>query len=229
MQQVETTSPPTQSLNLNRRLLAWSFKEIRFGQLWPISVALTLIIACVFALSALAERMEQVIVKQGKDALTADLVYRSSNPIPESLIAKAESSDAEMASMVSYATMAFSDQDMMLVSVKAVDDAYPLRGELILNDGSQNQSHVAPGQLWLDERVISALKVNVGDIVTIGDADLTVSGRISQEPGLTFNPFQQMPSAMIHASDVERTGALQMALECVISNSLLVKMPCCKI
>lgn len=210
MQQVETTSPPTQSLNLNRRLLAWSFKEIRFGQLWPISVALTLIIACVFALSALAERMEQVIVKQGKDALTADLVYRSSNPVPESLIAKAESSDAEMASMVSYATMAFSDQDMMLVSVKAVDDAYPLRGELILNDGSQNQSHVAPGELWLDERVISALKVNEGDIVTIGDADLTVSGRISQEPGLTFNPFQQMPSAMIHASDVERTGALQM-------------------
>ncbi|GAM60066.1 hypothetical protein JCM19232_399 [Vibrio ishigakensis] len=210
MQQVETTSPPSQSLNLNRRLLAWSFKEIRFGQLWPISVALTLIIACVFALSALAERMEQVIVKQGKDALTADLVYRSSNPVPESLIAKAESSDAEMASMVSYATMAFSDQDMMLVSVKAVDDAYPLRGELILNDGSQNQSHVAPGELWLDERVISALKVNYGDVVTIGDADLTVSGRISQEPGLTFNPFQQMPSAMIHASDVERTGALQM-------------------
>ncbi|GAM58396.1 hypothetical protein JCM19231_4856 [Vibrio ishigakensis] len=167
MQQVETTSPPSQSLNLNRRLLAWSFKEIRFGQLWPISVALTLIIACVFALSALAERMEQVIVKQGKDALTADLVYRSSNPVPESLIAKAESSDAEMASMVSYATMAFSDQDMMLVSVKAVDDAYPLRGELILNDGSQNQSHVAPGELWLDERVISALKVNYGDVVTI--------------------------------------------------------------
>lgn len=210
MQQVETAKPPQQNLNLNRRLLAWSLKEIRFGQLWPISVALTLIIACVFALSALAERMEQVIVKQGKDALTADLVYRSSNPVPEALIAGAKQGETKTASMVSYATMAFSDQDMMLVSVKAVDDDYPLRGELVLNDGNHDKGHVASGELWLDERVMSALEVSKGDIVTIGDADLTVSGRIAQEPGLTFNPFQQMPSAMIHASDIERTGALQL-------------------
>ncbi len=75
----------SQSPALNKRLFRWSFSEIRHGQLWPISIALTLIIACVFALTALADRMEQVIVKQGKDALTADSVFVSANPIPQSL------------------------------------------------------------------------------------------------------------------------------------------------
>ena len=34
-------------------LLKWSWRELWHGQLWPVAVALTLIIACVFALSAL--------------------------------------------------------------------------------------------------------------------------------------------------------------------------------
>ncbi|GAD80084.1 ABC transporter permease [Vibrio ezurae] len=200
----ETSSPTNPKLN--RRLLAWSFKEIRHGQLWPISVALTLIIACVFALSALAERMEQVIVKQGADALTADLVFRSSEPIPDALKVDALPATIKTASMVRFATMAFSDQDMLLVTVKAVDDGYPLRGHLQLSDG---HSHVAQGQLWLEKRAMVALNVTQGDTVSIGDADFVVSGEVEQQPGLSFNPFQQMPTAMIHSSDIEKTGALQ--------------------
>ena len=56
---------------------------------------------------------------------------------------------------------------------------------------------------------MAQLDVNKGDIVTIGDADFTVSGAVLMEPGLSFNPFQQMPSAYIHQSDVEKTGAIQ--------------------
>ncbi|WP_261818237.1 ABC transporter permease [Vibrio gallicus] len=209
MESTKAEIPLPEQPQLNRRLLAWSFKEIRYGQLWPISVALTLIIACVFALSALAGRMEQIIVKQGRDALTADLVYRSSNPVPQPLVLKAQQLKLNNTSMVSFATMAFSQDQMMLVSVKAVGDGYPLRGELQLQ-GRADAKGVRPGELWLDERIISALGVDVGDVVTIGDADLKVSGRLLQEPGLVFNPFQQMPTAMIHDSDVERTGALQM-------------------
>ncbi|MPW37908.1 ABC transporter permease [Vibrio sp. B1Z05] len=204
---LETLTPDNPKLN--RRLLAWSFKEIRHGQLWPISVALTLIIACVFALSALAERMEQVIVKQGADALTADLVYRSDSPIPETLSRHSLPPQIQTASMVRFATMAFSDQDMLLVTVKAVDDAYPLRGDLQLSKGKSLESHVSQGELWLEKRAMLALEANIGDVVSIGDADFVVSGEIEQQPGLSFNPFQQMPTAMIHHSDIEKTGALQ--------------------
>ncbi|MCG9690780.1 ABC transporter permease [Vibrio sp. Isolate22] len=198
------------SNGLNKRLFSWSIEEIRHGQLWPVSIALTLIIACVFALSALAERMEQVIVKQGKDALTADSVFISANPIPQPLLDTAQLEQLESSQLTRFSTMAFSDNSMQLVTVKAVESNYPLRGEMVL-EGADNASsnHVKPGELWLDERIFAQLEVEIGDNVTIGDADLTITGRITQEPGLSFNPFQQMPAVLIHNDDIDATGAIQ--------------------
>lgn len=197
------------SAALNRRLLRWSLSEIRHGQLWPVTVALTLIIASIFALTALAQRMEQVIVKQGRDALTADTVFVSANPLPESLFTLTAKQTTLTSQMTRFATMAFSDQGMQLVTVKAVDSAYPLRGEMRLSDGLQVLNHVSANQLWLEPRVKDQLGVNIGDNVTIGDADFVVSGEVLEEPGLSFNPFQQMPSVYIHASDIAKTGAIQ--------------------
>lgn len=198
------------SNGLNKRLFSWSIEEIRHGQLWPVSIALTLIIACVFALSALAERMEQVIVKQGKDALTADSVFISANPIPQPLLDIAQLEQLESSQLTRFSTMAFSDSAMQLVTVKAVESNYPLRGEMVL-EGADNASsnRVKPGELWLDERIFAQLEVEIGDNVTIGDADLTITGRITQEPGLSFNPFQQMPAVLIHNDDIDATGAIQ--------------------
>ena len=198
------------SKGLNKRLFSWSIEEIRHGQLWPVSIALTLIIACVFALSALAERMEQAIVKQGKDALTADSVFISANPIPQPLLDIAQLEQLESSQLTRFSTMAFSNNAMQLVTVKAVESNYPLRGEMVL-EGADNASsnHVEPGELWLDERIFAQLEVEIGDSVTIGDADLTITGRITQEPGLSFNPFQQMPAVLIHNDDIDATGAIQ--------------------
>ncbi|PTO91637.1 ABC transporter permease [Vibrio splendidus] len=198
------------SNGLNKRLFSWSVEEIRHGQLWPVSIALTLIIACVFALSALAERMEQVIVKQGKDALTADSVFISANPIPQPLLDLTQVEKLESSQLTRFSTMAFSDNSMQLVTVKAVESNYPLRGEMILEGADKvSSNHVKPGELWLDERIFAQLEVEIGDNVTIGDADLTITGRITQEPGLSFNPFQQMPAVLIHTSDIDATGAIQ--------------------
>ncbi|HAS6840086.1 TPA: FtsX-like permease family protein [Vibrio parahaemolyticus] len=186
-------------------MVRWSLGEIRQGNLWPISVALVLVIASIFALSALASRMEQVIVKQGKDALTADAVFVSANPLSDSLLKSTE--QLERSVMTRFSTMAFSDNGMQLISVRGVDESYPLMGELVL-DGNES-GRVKPNQLWLDERIMAQLEVTKGDNVTIGDADFTVSGAVLMEPGLSFNPFQQIPAAYIHQSDVEKTGAIQ--------------------
>ncbi|WP_394145061.1 ABC transporter permease [Vibrio atypicus] len=198
------------SSRLNRRLFRWSLSEIRHGQLWPVSIALTLIIACIFALTALAERMEQVVVKQGKDALTADTVFVSSNPIPEQLTKSISKLELDSSLQTRFATMAFSDNGMKLITVKSVESNYPLRGEMVLSDDVTTFAHVKTGDLWLDERLFAQLDVNVGDSVTVGDADFVISGRIIEEPGLSFNPFQQMPTAFIHQADLEKTGAVQL-------------------
>ena len=177
----------------------------------PISVAITLIIACIFAITALAERVEQAVVKQGKEALTADTVFVSSNPIPERLYELTRSPDISTSLQTRFATMAFSDQNMKLVMVKSVDSRYPLRGNLVLADNEgYTIERVHPRELWLDERLFTILDISIGDNVTIGDADFQVTGRVVEEPGLSFNPFQQMPSVYMHGSDLDKTGAIQL-------------------
>ncbi|MGF1776856.1 ABC transporter permease [Vibrio nomapromontoriensis] len=198
------------SSSVNKRLLLWSVDEIKQGQLWPIALSLTMIIACIFGLAALAERMEQVIVKQGKDALSADTIYISDNPILDANLELFANSDVEASFYTRFATMSFSDSGMQLITVKAVDDAFPLRGTLTLASDEHQQHHVGQDELWLDERIADQLNVKQGDIVAVGDAELAVSGLIVEEPGISFNPFQQMPTAYIHQNSVEETGAIQL-------------------
>lgn len=195
----------------NKMLLRWGWREIWSGQLWPVMAALTLIIACVVALSALAMRVEKVMTAQGRSLIAADLVFRSGNPIPESLLADAQRLGLTVSLQTRFPTMAFSDTNMQLISVNAVESSYPLRGELLLlGQAGKAQQAVQPGELWLAERLFSLLDVDIGEQLAIGDAELTVSGRIQAQPELTFNPFRTMPNVFIHQSDLHKTGALQL-------------------
>ena len=199
------------AVQMNQRLLKWGVSEILHGQLWPVALALTLIIASVFALTALAGRMEQIIVQQSGEALTADLVFESANPLPSSLKQLTRNKQYQFSDLTQFQTMAFNDNDQMqLVTVKAIDSAYPLKGTMTLQAGDTLRHHVKPNELWLDKRLLALLNVKQGDTLSIGDADFTISGTVQSEPGLRFNPFQQMPAVYIHQRDVAKTGALQL-------------------
>ena len=197
-------------MKANKMIINWSLREIWSGQLWPVMVALTLITACVVALSTLALRVEKVMTNQGKDLLAADLVMRSSNPISPSLIEKAQQAGLAVSAQSRFQTMAFSDLNMQLVTVKSVQSNYPLRGELNLQDKDQQlKNQIKPGELWVSARLLSLLEAKVGETLAIGDAELSISGIIIDEPELAYNPFNSIPSLFIHAADIDKTGALQ--------------------
>ncbi|MCE2593680.1 ABC transporter permease [Motilimonas cestriensis] len=201
----------------NNLLLKWRWRECWQGQLWPITLALSLIIACVFALSALVTRVDKIMVDQGRSALGADLVLVSNQqPISPDTLASAKKLGLTISQQTRIRTMAFSDNGMQLISLKAMETNYPLRGELQLDANPLTANaktltmlqHVQPNELWLAERLFNLLDVSIGDTVAIGDAELTVSGKIAEDPELSFNPFNQMPSAIIHLDDIAKTGAV---------------------
>ena len=195
----------------NKMIISWSWREIWFGQLWPVMVALTLIIACVVALSTLALRVEKVMTQQGRALLAADLVFKSANPIQTDFLAQVKQQGITVSSQSRFQTMAFSAAKMLLVTVKSVDSNYPLRGELNLIDQDQQlQHHVQPGELWLSRRLLTLLDTQVGETIAIGDAELVITGVIKDEPELVFNPFNSIPNLFIHQSDLTKTGAVQL-------------------
>lgn len=208
---MNTLTSSKKSTRKSHLLLRWSWREIYSAQLWPVVAALVLIVACVVALSALAMRVEKVMTAEGRSMLAADLVQRSSNPINPAIISKADELSLPQSAQVSFRTMSFSDSSMYLISVKAVDSEYPLRGELRLRSADNTiKSHVLPGELWVSDRILGLLEVAVGETLAIGDAELTISGVIDADPELVFNPFDSIPNVFIHESDIEKTGALQL-------------------
>ncbi|PSV02572.1 ABC transporter permease [Photobacterium leiognathi subsp. mandapamensis] len=196
-------------LSMKKRpfFLRWAWREIRQGQLWLVTLALSLIIACVFALSALVSRVEGIIVSQGRSALAADMVLQSSQAVD---LKQLSINNVTTSQQTRFGTMAFSDNGMQLVSVKAVDVQFPLRGDLRLQAADKSvQHHVKPGELWLSERLFSLLDVKVGDRLMLGDGELTISGRILEDPELSFNPFSQMPAVLINNQDIAAIGGIQ--------------------
>lgn len=163
---ISSEYPPSSG---NRMILRWSWREIWQGQLWPVMAALTLIVACVVALSALAIRVEKVMTDQGRSMMAADLVFHSANPTPESILQRAAEQNLVTSSQVRFQTMAFSDTGMQLVSVKSVESNYPLRGELLLH-GANNELHtqVNQGEVWVADRLLSLLELHIGDVIAIG-------------------------------------------------------------
>ncbi|CEO38403.1 ABC transporter permease [Photobacterium kishitanii] len=193
-------------------IVRWAWREISQGQLWLVTLALSLIIACVFALSALVSRVEAIIVDQGRSALAADMVLVSSEPVDSSQFKAIQTDAVQMSQQIRFGTMAFSDNGMQLVSVKAIDSSFPLRGQLTLQPATKKllPQYVNPNELWLEERLFSLLDINIGDVLMLGDAELKVSGRIRQDPELSFNPFSQMPTVLIHQQDIAAVGGIQL-------------------
>ncbi len=102
--------------------------------------------------------------------------------------------------------MTFAGDTPQLANVKAVDDIYPMYGDLQTNPpGLKPQA----GSVLLAPRLMALLNLKTGDTIDVGDATLRIAGEVIQEPDSGFNPFQMAPRLMMNLADVDKTGAVQ--------------------
>ncbi|MBX7482470.1 ABC transporter permease [Qipengyuania qiaonensis] len=82
------------------------------------------------------------------------------------------------------------------IELKAVDDAYPLYGELTLDDG-RSVNAPAPDEAWLSKGASDRLGATSGDRIDIGTETLTVGGIIADEPDRLGEGFQLGPTVIV--------------------------------
>ena len=127
---------------------------------------------------------------------------------------EAEQRGLETARMVEFSTMVFGAGNFQLVSVKAVNNAYPLRGEVEYQEGAeaprQTVAHgPAPGEVWINPRLLRLLELELGDTLEVGNQGLIISGLLVREPDGGFNMSALAPRVMMHVDDVGATGVIQ--------------------
>jgi putative ABC transport system permease protein len=184
----------------------WFWREWRSPSLLIVWLALSLAVACVLALGNISDRMEQGLNQQSRDFMAGDRALRSSREVPEEWLSQAQKDGLKVGKQLTFATMTFAGDTPQLASVKAVDDVYPMYGELETNPPRLKPQ---PGSVLLAPRLMALLNLKVGDSLDVGDATLKIAGEVVQEPDSGFNPFQMAPRLMMNLADVGKTGAVQ--------------------
>ena len=194
--------------------LLW--RDWRGGEIRLLFIALVMAVTSVTGIALFTDRLEKALILESANILAADRVLISRQPPPEAILDYAESLGLRTARILSFTSMVFSDSGNMLVAAKAVSSEYPLRGEVIIADepfirGLPIVSGPPPGEVWLESRALSALDIDVGDSVFVGEAELTVSKIIIAEPdrqqaGMLDNAG---PRLMLSMDDVEQTNVVQ--------------------
>ena len=190
-------------------------RDWRGGELGVLLLALVLAVGVVSGISAFATRLQNALTQESHRFLAADLVVRSSRELPTAWLERARELGARDALTLVFPSMVYAGDDrMQLVSVKAVSDAYPLRGELTFSEqpfGPVMPAKAGPrrGEVWLESRLFALLDVAVGDKVDIGEAEFTVAAAARTEPdqAATFGGYG--PRVLMHYEDIPATRVVQ--------------------
>jgi len=193
--------------------LAWRlFKhEARRGELTIILLAIVLSVASVLSLSLFSERLQQALTDRSAAFLAADSQLRSRNAIDPNWLDEAQRRGLNTAFQLSTRSMVFADDALALSDLRAVNEAYPLKGKISIADvpfgeGNDTNEKVAKGEVWADARLLQTLQVDVGQMLEVGDATLRVSKILSEIPDAGFSLFNTDPIILMNASDVDATN-----------------------
>lgn len=96
----------------------------------------------------------------------------------------------------------------VLTELKGVDSAYPLFGELALEDGRYQAPLPADG-IVIDTALAQRLSVGAGDRLAYGDAIFTVADIIADEPDRVGEGFTLGPVAIVSLEGLRATGLIQ--------------------
>ncbi|MBL5929724.1 putative ABC transporter permease subunit YbbP [Lelliottia amnigena] len=184
----------------------WFWREWRSPSLLIVWLALSLAVACVLALGSVSDRMEKGLSQQSREFMAGDRTLSSSRDVPQAWIDEAQKRGLKVGKQLTFQTMTFAADTPQLASVKAVDDVYPMYGDLQTNPPGLKP---AAGSVLLAPRLMALLNLKTGDNIDVGDATLKIAGEVVQEPDSGFNPFQMAPRLLMNTADVEKTGAVQ--------------------
>lgn len=187
-------------------------REMRSGYLTSMLLSLVLAVTIVSGISLFTDRLEKVLSSETKEFLGGDLKFESNEQNIKESLEVLTLKNSQTSEMAIFASVIFSDQEMQLSSIKAVDNSYPLIGELELQDNSgtyKTRNNPSPGTLWMDERLKNLLSLDYGDKIYLGDATFIFAATVVYEPDRGSSNFAFAPKTIMNLKDLDKTNIIQ--------------------
>ncbi|MGH8415880.1 MAG: ABC transporter permease [Pseudomonas sp.] len=202
--------PLARLLSLAARQL---MRDARAGELRVLFFALVVAVAASTAIGYFGSRLNSAMLLRATEFLGADLILSGSTPAKPEQIEAGAALRLDHSQIVIFSSVVATDNGIQLASVKAVDAAYPLRGELKSAEAPY-QPEVSggepqPGEAWAEARILVALNLKVGDSIDVGSTTLKLTRVLTYEPDRAGNFYSLTPRVMINMADLEATKVVQ--------------------
>ncbi len=199
----------------------FAFRELRGGlKGFRVFLAcLALGVAAIAGVGSLASAIEAGLKADGRVLLGGDvdirLVHVAADPQKTDWL---RDNSAALSHIVEMRAMAIraDGAERRLVEMKAVDQAYPLNGALVLRDGVEMSALEQRDGVWgliAAPQLAERLRLTIGDRVKIGEAQFEYRGDFLEEPDKGTQAFNLGPRVFISIdalpeTDLEQPGSL---------------------
>ena len=200
-----------------RLVLRHAWRDWRSGELGLLLGALVIAVGTVSAITLFVSRVGEAMEREAATYLAADRVVSSRDEIPGAFSQEAASLGLEVSRTMTFPSMVMpldnADRATM-VSVKAIEHDYPLRGALQITDEPFGKPRrVAdvpePGTVWVNSRLFPALNIVKGDEVKIGHSRFRVSEVLVVDPNRERSFMDLGPRVLMRMQDVPATRVVQ--------------------
>ncbi len=190
-----------------RKLLV---RQMRLSSMRLFCLAVTVSCAVTFSITLLGDRLEQLFNQQAKEVIASDLALQSTTELSKEQKKIISEYPLQKAETLSFQTMANAEDEFLLSSVKAVSDEYPLLGQLqisnqLYGEAIPTQDVPAPGNVWVEDRVLNELGLTLGEEINVGEHKFTITRILVYEPDRGNSFYSFTPRVMMNINDVEAT------------------------
>ncbi|TNF91652.1 MAG: FtsX-like permease family protein, partial [Gammaproteobacteria bacterium] len=170
-------------------------------------VATVITVAIVTSSQLITDRISLLLDRQASELLAGDMVVISNREFDPDYRDAALQHGLQVSSSVSLRTAIFIDDDPQLVELKAVDSAYPLRGQLeraseVTGDRTVTREIPERGRVWVDTKLARL----VGQSIDLGETSFDTSWLLTFEPDRGGAIFNLAPRVLMNIEDLEATG-----------------------
>lgn len=205
-----THLPFARLLSLATRQL---LRDARAGELRVLFFALLIAVAASTAIGYFSARLNDGMLMRATEFLGADLLLSGSSPAAPEQISRGKQLGLDHSQVVEFSSVIASDAGIQLASVKAADNAYPLRGQLksaaAPYAAEQAGPGPQPGEAWAEARLFAALELSVGDTIEVGSKNLILRRVLTYEPDRAGDFYSLTPRVLMHLDDLAATGVVQ--------------------
>ena len=172
-------------------------------------ITLTLSLATYLTLDSIQQSVDRYITDNQRALVGGDLVLESNQEWPAQVLKQLKTlPDNQVVYDYHFSSMAVTAKQTLLVRIKGVTPAYPLYGEAELASGKPLWQQLKPNTVVVAPEVLQGINASVGDSISIGDAQFTISDVLTKEPDRPLSAFDFGGHVLMQEEALEATNLL---------------------